>query len=88
MCPRRQVFEAGEGRLSDTVLLAIDHALAVHPEHRPRSVAEWRAELLGEAEIPLIAPAAASAAFSSEVAPDVPTATGRIADEPATMRST
>jgi serine/threonine protein kinase len=37
--------EVGTGRYSRRLLAAIDHALALRPEDRPRSVAEWRKEL-------------------------------------------
>jgi serine/threonine protein kinase len=74
--PQLPAFEAGVGRLSDTLLMAIDHALAVHPEHRPRSVAAWRAELKGEAEIPALAGPPVSGAAASEVASDIPRQSG------------
>ena len=50
--PMVPAVEAGKGRLSATMLAAIDHALAVRPEHRPQTVAEWRGELLGDVDIP------------------------------------
>jgi serine/threonine protein kinase len=40
--------EAGKGRYSETLLRAIDRALAVMAEERPQSVEEWRAMLKGE----------------------------------------
>jgi len=71
--PQLPAFGAGVGRLSDTLLQAIDHALAVHPENRPRSVAAWRAELEGETSVPAMEPASAMAvSIASEVASDLP----------------
>jgi serine/threonine protein kinase len=46
--------DAGKGRYSETLLRAIDRALAVMAEERPQSVEEWRAMLKGE--IALAAP--------------------------------
>jgi serine/threonine protein kinase len=43
--------EAGKGRYSETLLRAIDRALAVMAEERPQSVEEWRAMLKGEIAI-------------------------------------
>jgi len=79
--PQVPAFEAGVGRLSDTLLLAIDHALAVHPEQRPRSVADWRAELRGEAEIPEAVGTPASMSMALEVASDLPRPSGRLSDQ-------
>jgi len=79
--PQVPAFEAGVGRLSDKLLLAIDHALSVHPEHRPRSVAEWRAELKGEAEIPPIEGRPASMSMALEVASNLPRPSGRLGDQ-------
>jgi serine/threonine protein kinase len=42
---------AGKGRYSETLLAAIDRALAMDEKRRPRSVAEFRAALLGEAPV-------------------------------------
>jgi len=79
--PQVPAFEAGVGRLSDTLLLAIDHALAVHPEQRPRSVADWRAELRGDAEIPEVEGTPASMSMALEVASDLPRPSGRLSDQ-------
>ena len=50
--------EAGKGRYSETLLRAIDRALAVMAEERPQSVEEWRAMLRGEIDMaPKPAPA-------------------------------
>jgi hypothetical protein len=43
--------EAGKGRYSETLLRAIDRALAVMAEERPQSVEEWRAMLRGEIDV-------------------------------------
>jgi serine/threonine protein kinase len=40
-------MDAGKGRYSETLLYAIDRALAVMAEDRPQSVEEWRAMLAG-----------------------------------------
>jgi len=61
--------------------LAIDHALAVHPEQRPRSVADWRAELRGEAEIPEAEGTPATMSMALEVASDLPRPSGRLSDQ-------
>jgi serine/threonine protein kinase len=37
--------EFGEGRYSRHILEAIDHSLALRPEDRPQSIAEWRSDL-------------------------------------------
>lgn len=79
--PQVPAFEAGVGRLSDTLLLAIDHALSVHPEQRPRSVAEWRAELHGEAEIPEATGTPSTMSMALEVASDLPKPSGRLSDQ-------
>jgi serine/threonine protein kinase len=42
--------EAGKGRYSETLLRAIDRALAVMAEERPQTVEEWRAMLAGKAD--------------------------------------
>lgn len=42
--------EAGKGRYSESLLRAIDRALAVMAEDRPQSVEEWRAILAGAAD--------------------------------------
>ncbi len=42
--PQVPALIAGKKRLSDAVLAAIDHALAVRPEDRPQTIAEWRRE--------------------------------------------
>ncbi len=44
-------IEAGKGRYSETLLRAIDRALAVMAEERPQSVAEWRAMLAGKVDL-------------------------------------
>ena len=54
---------AGKKRLSDTVLVAIDHALAVRPEDRPQSIAEWREEFADG--IKAVAPTPGAAAKKS-----------------------
>ncbi|MBF0423005.1 MAG: PEGA domain-containing protein, partial [Magnetococcales bacterium] len=46
------VKSVGKYQYSDHFLKAIDHALAIYDEDRPRSVAAWRAELEGES-VPL-----------------------------------
>ena len=56
----------GAGRYSGRVLAAIDHALAFAEKDRPQSLAEWRAELLGEPSA-----AAASPRVKPQVAPSV-----------------
>jgi hypothetical protein len=40
--------EAGAGAFSENLLRAIDHALAIQPEDRPRSIAAWSDELDGK----------------------------------------
>jgi serine/threonine protein kinase len=79
--PQVPAYEAGVGRLSDTLLLAIDHGLAVHPEQRPRSVAEWRAELRGEADIPEATGTPSTMSMALEVASDLPKPSGRLSDQ-------
>lgn len=79
--PQIPAFEAGVGRLSDTLLLAIDHALSVHPEQRPRSVADWRAELRGEAEVPEATGTPSTMSMALEVASDLPRPSGRLSDQ-------
>jgi hypothetical protein len=49
MVPAR---EAGKGRYREAFLLAIDHAMAVKPEHRIQSINQFRTELGIGAEIP------------------------------------
>ena len=56
--------EAGEGRYSETLLRAIDRALAVMAEERPQSVEEWRAMLAGAVD--LRPPPAAAAPVPTE----------------------
>ena len=51
---------AGKKRLSDTVLVAIDHALAVRPEDRPQSIAEWREEFADGIKAVVSTPGAAA----------------------------
>lgn len=41
----RPAVEAARGRYSETLLKAIDAALALHAKDRPQSVAEWRAHM-------------------------------------------
>ena len=45
-------LEAGRGRASDRLLKAIDHALKLGEKDRPQSIAEWRAEIVGDAGAP------------------------------------
>ncbi len=45
-------IKAGKGKVSDEILIAIDHALAVDEEDRPQNVAEWRKMLTGESRAP------------------------------------
>ena len=68
--PQTPALEAGAGRLPETILKAIDHALAVKPEHRPQTIAEWRDELTGKKPIPDAAEigTAAAAAVTTAVA--------------------
>ena len=68
---------AARGRYSDTLLRAVDRALAVRPTDRPQSVAEFRA-LLGWPATP--APAAVDSGWSSGWA----TGPGTLADPPPT----
>jgi serine/threonine protein kinase len=42
--------EAGKGRYSESLLRAIDRALAVMAEERPQTVEEWRVMLAGKAD--------------------------------------
>jgi len=44
--------EAAKGDYPPCLLAAIDHALRMEEQDRPRTVAEWRNELTGEAPIP------------------------------------
>ena len=44
--------ELGAGRYPPWLLAAVDHALRMEDQERPRSIAEWRRELLGEAPVP------------------------------------
>lgn len=39
--------EAAKGRYSPHFLAAVDHALALRPEDRPQTIAQWRADLTG-----------------------------------------
>ena len=39
--------EIGQGKYSDSLLAAIDHALAFNEENRPRTIPQWTSELLG-----------------------------------------
>ncbi|MGE0736143.1 MAG: right-handed parallel beta-helix repeat-containing protein [Alphaproteobacteria bacterium] len=60
--PMRPAIQVGEGRFSHGFLEAIDWALSVVEDERPRSIAEWRAALRsGQAETarPAVAPIAA-----------------------------
>jgi serine/threonine protein kinase len=70
--------EAGKGRYSETLLRAVDRALAVMAEERPQSVEEWRAMLAGKADPvyarprPLQPPDAAPSANANRPAPAPP----------------
>jgi serine/threonine protein kinase len=55
LAPARTV---GSGRYSVHLLAAIDHALEFVEKNRPQTVAEWRRELLGEANQASTAPSA------------------------------
>lgn len=57
--PQVPAIVAGKGRLSDPVLAAIDHALAVKPEDRPQTIAEWRKEFTDGVKAAAAAPAPA-----------------------------
>lgn len=48
--PARSV---GDGRYPDTMLAAIDWALAFDETQRPQSVEQWRQALVGEAQVPV-----------------------------------
>ena len=58
----------GAGRYSGRFLAAVDHALAFDEKERPRTIVEWRRELVGETAVPIatvsqvraLGPAAAS----------------------------
>ena len=52
--------EAGAGRYSPAFLRAIDHAIQFRDTQRPRSVAEWRAEIEGTVPVPVVSPVAAA----------------------------
>jgi hypothetical protein len=52
--PMRSASEVAAGQYSDGFLRAIDHALALYPEERPRSIAAWRAELAAEPAPPTL----------------------------------
>ncbi len=58
--PQVPAMIAGKKRLSDSVLAAIDHALAVRPEDRPQTIAEWRKEFADGVKTAAPAPAAAA----------------------------
>jgi hypothetical protein len=47
----------GAGRYSEHLLKAIDHALAFAEKDRPQSIAAWRAELAGQPQAAVAAPA-------------------------------
>ncbi len=64
--------DAGKGRYSETLLRAIDRALAVMAEERPQSVEEWRAMLKGE--IAIAAPAARTVESPSGTPASIPPA--------------
>jgi serine/threonine protein kinase len=79
MVPAR---EAGKGRYQEAFLTAIDHAMAVKPEHRIQSINQFRTELGIGAEIPSSMPPirlstnppqGKSSAFSTTVHPDAAT---------------
>jgi serine/threonine protein kinase len=60
----------GAGRYTERLLKAVDHALAFADKDRPRSLAAWRAELVGNAataRAPQSAPASAAAAPQTPV---------------------
>jgi hypothetical protein len=59
----------GSGRYSETVLRAIDHALAFAEKERPQSIAEWRSELRQQAAAASQAAAPANPAHTTAVAP-------------------
>ncbi|MHA1537723.1 MAG: serine/threonine protein kinase [Alphaproteobacteria bacterium] len=65
--PQVPALIAGKNRLSDTVLAAIDHALAVKPEDRPQSISEWRKEFAIEGKAAAFAPAAKKAASAGNI---------------------
>ena len=68
--PQISAVVAGKKRLSETILRAIDHALAVRPEDRPQTIAEWRKEFASTAKAPAPAlVAAATPAASKAPAP-------------------
>lgn len=58
--PQVPAMTAGKKRLSDPVLAAIDHALAVRPEDRPQTIAEWRKEFTDGIKAAAAAPVAAA----------------------------
>jgi serine/threonine protein kinase len=43
-------LNTGRGNYSEPLLRAVDHALAIKPEDRPQTVAQWRAELASAEE--------------------------------------
>jgi predicted ATPase len=60
----KPLSELAAGRFRPGLLAAVDQALALRPEHRPQSVAEFRALLLADA-----APADAAAVAATRIAP-------------------
>jgi predicted ATPase len=59
----KPLAQVADGRFRPAYLAAIDQALAVWPQHRPRSVAEFRALLLADAPVPAAPAAPAASAF-------------------------
>ena len=78
----RPASELGSGRYSEGFLHAIDHALALYPEERPQSVADWRAELAGEVAAGL------PAEVAPQTAPTMPPKTAPAIAEPPPRRTT
>ena len=80
LVPARTV---GAGRYSAQLLAAVDHALEFSEKARPQTVAEWRRELLGEAAVPLAAPAAAVKPGGAAPQPSAVPAAPAVATPPA-----
>ncbi|CAK0774522.1 formylglycine-generating enzyme [Gammaproteobacteria bacterium] len=64
--PLPSLLDIGKGKYRKQFLSAIEHALRVSDKDRPRTVDEWRKELLGEKEIPLREKANDSAIVGAE----------------------
>ncbi|MBL8663687.1 MAG: protein kinase [Candidatus Odyssella sp.] len=77
--PMRAAAELADGRYASALLRAIDWALAIQPESRPRSVEAWRAALA--------APAAPAAAGEPTEPPHEPTTLPPVAVAPPPARA-